>query len=85
MSSVALLIRTSSQVLFHLSIKKETGGVLESSRLDEDGAGVPKAFVLEKGRRAPRGWELALQGAASTLLEIRDCLSLHSVFPLLVL
>ena len=48
---------------FHLSVKKLDGTVLESTRLDEDGNGVPKAFVLGKGLRAPRGWELALQGA----------------------
>lgn len=35
---------------------------MESSRLEEEGSGIPKAFVLGKGRRAPRGWEMALEG-----------------------
>ena len=48
-------------------MKKVDGTVLETTRLDEDGSGIPKAFVLGKGLRAPRGWELALQGAAPSL------------------
>eukprot|EP00884_Botryococcus_braunii_P003072 jgi/Botrbrau1/12766/Bobra.0238s0005.1 len=47
-------------VFFHLSIKTEDGDVLQTTRLDEDGSGVPCAFVIGKGLRAPRGWELAL-------------------------
>ena len=36
--------------------------MLETTRADEGGFGVPRAFVLGKGRRVPRGWELALLG-----------------------
>ena len=32
-----------------------------------EGSGVPKAFVLGKGLRAPRGWELALSSALPSL------------------
>ncbi len=60
------LTATHLQVYFHLSVKKENGEVLESSRLEEEGSGLPKAFILGKGRRAPRGWEMALEG--TTLL-----------------
>ena len=34
---------------------------------------MPVPFVLGKGRRAPRGWELAVSG--SFLLELAECLS----------
>ena len=33
--------------------------------LTEDGAegsGIPKAFIIGKGQKMPRGWELALYG-----------------------
>lgn len=60
------------QVFFHLSVKKQDGSVLESTRLDEGGSGVPKAFVLGKGRRAPRGWELALEGTLMCLALLKQ-------------
>ena len=44
--------------------------MLETTRIREDGvegSGVPKAFVLGKGLRAPRGWELALSSAQQPL------------------
>ncbi|BDA50340.1 probable peptidyl-prolyl cis-trans isomerase FKBP5 [Coccomyxa sp. Obi] len=50
-------------VYFHLTVRREDDRVVETTRLLEDGVegtGVPKAFVLGKGLRAPRGWELAL-------------------------
>ena len=53
------------QVYFHLTVRREDDRVVETTRLIEDGVegtGVPKAFVLGKGLRAPRGWELALSG-----------------------
>ncbi len=40
--------------------------MVETTRLSEsgvEGSGVPRVFVLGKGLRAPRGWELALYGA----------------------
>lgn len=55
------------QVYFHLTVRREDDDrVVETTRLEEDGvegSGIPKALVLGKGLRAPRGWELALQGA----------------------
>ncbi len=55
------------QVFFHLSIKTEDGAVLETTRLEEGGSGVPRAFVIGKGLRAPRGWELTLLGMSLVL------------------
>ena len=53
-----------AQVYFHLTVRREDGErVLETTRLSEEGvegSGVPRAFVLGKGLRAPRGWELAI-------------------------
>ena len=52
------------QVYVHLSVKNADGKVLDTTRKDEDGSGVPLVFVIGKGKRAPRGWELAVGGAA---------------------
>ena len=45
-------------------MRREDGErVLETTRLSEEGvegSGVPRAYVLGKGLRAPRGWELAI-------------------------
>jgi len=49
------------QVYAHVSVR-EGERVLETTRADEGGSGVPRAFVLGKGRRVPRAWELALLG-----------------------
>jgi hypothetical protein len=59
------------QVFFHLTVRKEDERVLETTRLEEDGVegnGIPKAFMLGKGQRMPRGWELALYGGHPTCL-----------------
>ena len=56
------------QVFFHLTVRRGDERVLETTRLSEDGvegSGGPKAFMLGKGQRMPRGWELALYGWAS--------------------
>ena len=53
------------QVFFHLTVRKEDERVLETTRLSEDGvegSSVPRAYMLGKGQRMPRGWELALYG-----------------------
>ncbi|CAK0786960.1 hypothetical protein CVIRNUC_010174 [Coccomyxa viridis] len=50
-------------VFFHLTVRKQNEEILETTRLTEDGAegsGIPKAFIIGKGQRMPRGWELAL-------------------------
>jgi hypothetical protein len=58
------------QVYFHLTVRREDERVIETTRLEEDGVegpGIPKVFMLGKGLRAPRGWELALQGESLNL------------------
>ena len=45
----------------HVAVR-ESERVLQTTRADEGGLGVPRAFVLGKGRRVPRAWELALLG-----------------------
>lgn len=51
------------QVYIQLSIKTADGSkVLDTTRADEGGSGVPLLFVIGKGKRAPRGWELAVEG-----------------------
>ena len=49
------------QVYVHVAVR-ERKRVLQTTRADEGGSGVPCAFALGKGRRAPRAWELALLG-----------------------
>ena len=46
----------------HYSVGTTEGRVLQSTRLEEGGSGIPLAFVIGKGRRVPRGWEMALLG-----------------------
>ena len=53
------------QVFFHLTVRKQDEKILETTRLSEDGlegSGIPKAFIIGKGQKMPRGWELALYG-----------------------
>jgi hypothetical protein len=51
------------QVYVHYSVLNEDGDVLYSTWAEEGGSGQPLAFVLGKGCRAPRAWELAVAGA----------------------
>lgn len=45
----------------HYSIKAADGRILQSTLPQEGGSSMPQPFVLGgKGRRMPRGWELAL-------------------------
>ncbi|KAI8469652.1 MAG: hypothetical protein J3K34DRAFT_512676 [Monoraphidium minutum] len=46
----------------HFSVRSAAGALLYSTRGIEGGSGQPLAFMIGKGRRAPRGWELALLG-----------------------
>jgi hypothetical protein len=48
----------------HVTIKAASGAALFSTRREDGGAGSPLAFLIGKGRRAPRSWELALLGEA---------------------
>ena len=55
------------QVYVHVAVR-ERERMLQTTRADEGGSGVPHAFVLGKGRRRPRAWELALLGDPPQLL-----------------
>jgi hypothetical protein len=68
------------QVFFRLSIKTEDGAVLETTRLEEGGSGVPRAFVIGKGLRAPRGWELTLLGMSLVLHVISMGFRVHTLW-----
>ena len=46
----------------HLTVSTEAGQLLQTTRPELEGSGVPIPFVLGKGMRAPRGWELAIKG-----------------------
>jgi hypothetical protein len=50
------------QVYVHYSIRNVEDELLYSTRSDEGGSGQAFAFVMEKGLRVPRGWELVLRG-----------------------
>lgn len=50
------------QVYLHYSVATAGGRILQSTRVEEGGTGLPLAFVIGKGCRVPRGWELALLG-----------------------
>ncbi|GBF92152.1 peptidyl-prolyl cis-trans isomerase [Raphidocelis subcapitata] len=52
--------RDGDLVFVHVTVKAASGAALFSTRAADGGAGHPIAFLLGKGRRAPRGWELAL-------------------------
>ena len=51
------------QVYIHLTVSTEAGDVLRTTRPELEGSGVPVPFIVGKGRRPPRGWELAVKGA----------------------
>ena len=70
------------QVFFHLTVRREDERVLETTRLSEDrveGSGIPKAFMLGKGQRMPRGWELALYGGPLHPTRILSCTAIRNV------
>jgi hypothetical protein len=50
-------------VFVHVSISKEADedDLLWSTKAEEGGSGGPLAFLMEKGARAPRAWEIALK------------------------
>ena len=43
--------------------------MLQTTRPELEGSGVPVPFILGKGKRAPRGWELAVKGGQHAQLE----------------
>ena len=51
-----------AQVLFHLSIRDVEANLIHTTRPEEGGSSIPQAFVIGRGKRCPRGWELALEG-----------------------
>ena len=61
------------QVFFHLTVRKQDEKILTTTRSSEDGvegSGIPKAFILGKGQKMPRGWELALYGERQCFLTL---------------
>lgn len=50
------------QVYVHYSVATKSGNIVQSTRIEEGGNGIPLAFVIGKGWRVPRGWEIALLG-----------------------
>ncbi len=54
------------QVTVHVVTRSPDGQNLWSTREQFGGSGLPLAFVMGKGRRVPRGWELALYGEVQT-------------------
>ena len=54
------------QVTVHVVTRSPDGHNLWSTREQYGGSGLPLAFVMGKGRRVPRGWELALYGEVQT-------------------
>ena len=76
------IISSPVQVFFHLTVRREDERVLETTRLSEDGvegSGVPKAFMLGKGQRMPRGWELALYGGPLLPQCLCNCTAMNIV------
>ncbi len=59
------------QVYLHYAVKSADDEVLFSTFSADDGIGIPQPFVLGKGMRMPRGWELGLQSKIKyTLLRV---------------
>ena len=54
------------QVTVHVVARSPDGQNLWGTREQHGGSGLPLAFVMGKGRRVPRGWELALYGEVQT-------------------
>ncbi|KXZ48761.1 hypothetical protein GPECTOR_25g345 [Gonium pectorale] len=48
-------------VYIHYSIRDQEDDLLYSTRSEEGGSGQAFAFLMEKGLRVPRGWEIALK------------------------
>ena len=53
----------SMQVYLHYAVKTPDDEILYSTFSADDGSGIPQPFVLGKGMRMPRGWEIGLQSA----------------------
>lgn len=53
------------QVYIHVGISNDEDDLLWSTRAEEGGSGQAFAFLLEKGRRVPRAWEVAVKGQCS--------------------
>lgn len=53
-------------VYVHVTVRTEDEDIVYSTRSEHGGNGQALAFVLEKGKRAPRGWEIVLKGREAT-------------------
>ncbi|GLI61315.1 hypothetical protein VaNZ11_003671 [Volvox africanus] len=66
--------REGDMVYIHYSIRNLEDELLYSTRSDEGGSGQAFAFLMEKGVRVPRGWELAVRDMTRgqrTLLQVK--------------
>jgi hypothetical protein len=54
----------------HYNVGSKEDDLFYSTWADEGGSGQPLVFVLCKGWRAPRAWELALLGGYQVLLSV---------------
>jgi hypothetical protein len=61
-SPSAVLPASFVQVYVHYSVLNAENDLLYTTWAEEGGSGQPLAFVLGKGSRAPRAWELSLLG-----------------------
>ncbi len=55
--------RTTVQVYIQYSIRDLEDDLLYTTRSEEGGSGQAFAFLVEKGVRVPRSWEIAIKGA----------------------
>lgn len=49
----------------HYNVKTADGQLLQSTWQSEGGAGLPLPFIISRGRRVPRAWEIALLSESS--------------------
>jgi hypothetical protein len=81
------------QVHINISIRGSDDDLLHSTYSTEGGSGQAFAFILERGCRGPRAWEVALKGGAQLTLAVhtymRTCCTVvlqgYMAKPLLVL
>ena len=64
--AVMLTAHCCLQVTVHVVARSPDGQNLWSTQEQFGGSGLPLAFVMGKGRRVLRGWELALYGEGQT-------------------
>lgn len=63
-TTITALVLAPVQVYVHCSILSVENDLLYTTWAEEGGSGQPLAFVVGKGCRAPRAWELAVLGTS---------------------